>query len=47
MARTVKILLRYAGLIMIGLAMLGGLPGPYPTLMGIGGAVMFFATGTP
>jgi len=46
MAGTLKMLLRFGGLVMIGFAMFGGLPGPYPTLMGIGGAVMFFAAGT-
>jgi len=46
MNRTIKILLRLSGIAMIGVAMLGGLPGPYPTLIGIAGVIMFFASGT-
>ncbi len=46
MKRTVKILLRFGGIALIGMAMLGGLPGPYAMLMGIAGVLMFFASGT-
>ncbi|WP_166511174.1 hypothetical protein [Desulfallas thermosapovorans] len=46
MTRTVKILLRLGGIALIGVAMLGELSGPYPTLMGIAGVILFFATGS-
>ncbi|AGL01767.1 hypothetical protein [Desulfoscipio gibsoniae] len=46
MTKAVKLLLRFGGIALIGVAMLGGLPGPYPTLMGIAGVVLFFAAGS-
>ncbi|WP_347491247.1 hypothetical protein [Desulfoscipio sp. XC116] len=46
MTKTVKILLRLGGIVLIGMAMLGNLQGPYPTIIGIAGVVIFFAAGS-
>lgn len=45
MLKSSKRFLRLGGIGLFAVALLGGLPSPYPTLLGIVGVVLFFAAG--
>jgi len=45
MSRKLRLLLRLGGMVVIGMAVLGNLPGLWPLLAGATGAIMFFAAG--
>jgi|GEM_PF-1209265 hypothetical protein len=45
MPRSLKLLLRFGGILVIGIAVFSDLPGLWALLLGAGGAVMFFSSG--
>jgi len=46
MPRNLRLLLKFAGILVIGIAVFGDLPALWALLLGAGGAVMFFSSGS-